>query len=145
MLWSLAFLLLFQLNPSTDPVDFDLARGSRQLDAVKISEAITIDGVLNELNTSVTYTHNNISLAGGRADSDLVTTRVNYSISTTAFINALVQYNSSRNQWSSNIRFNVIHRPLSDFYVVYNERRNSISGELEDRAVIAKLTYMLSR
>ena len=98
-----------------------------------------------KLNTSVTYTHNHISLAGGRADSDLVTTRINYSISTTAFINALVQYNSSRNQWSSNIRFNVIHRPLSDFYVVYNERRNSISGDLEDRAVIAKLTYMLSR
>ncbi len=98
-----------------------------------------------KLNASVMYTHNNISLAGGRADSDLITTRLNYSISTTAFINALVQFNSNRNQWSSNIRFNIIHRPLSDFYVVYNERRNSISGDLEDRAVIAKLTYMLSR
>jgi hypothetical protein len=98
-----------------------------------------------KLNTSVQYTHNNISLAGGRADSDLVTTRVNYSFSTTMFLNALVQYNSNRSQWSSNIRFNIIHRPLSDFYLVYNERRDSITGDLVDRAVIAKLTYMLSR
>lgn len=48
MLGSLAFLLFLQLNPSTGPLDFDLARGARQLDAVKVSEAITIDGVLNE-------------------------------------------------------------------------------------------------
>ena len=98
-----------------------------------------------KLNTSVSYTHNNISLASDRADNDLITTRFNYSFSTAMFVNALVQYNSNRSQWSSNIRFNIIHRPLSDFFVVYNERRNSLTGDLEDRAVIAKLTYMLSR
>jgi hypothetical protein len=61
------------------------------------------------------------------------------------FVNALVQYNSDSRQWSSNVRFNIIHRPLSDIFVVYNERRDSLSGNLIDRAVIAKMTYMISR
>jgi hypothetical protein len=61
------------------------------------------------------------------------------------FLNALVQYNSDSRQWSSNIRFNIIHRPLSDFFLVYNERRNSATGDLNDRAIIAKLTYMISK
>jgi hypothetical protein len=61
------------------------------------------------------------------------------------FLNALVQYNNDSRQWSSNVRFNIIHRPLSDFFVAYNERRNSVSGDLVDRALIAKVTYMISR
>ena len=91
------------------------------------------------------YTHNNISLADGQFKTNLVTTRVNYSFSTTVFLNALVQYNSDARQWSSNIRFNIIHRPLSDFFLVYNERRNTLSGDLLDRALIAKVTYMIQR
>lgn len=101
----------------------------------------------NKFNTSLTYTHNNISLAGpnGHFKTNLLTTRVNYSFSTTMFLNALVQYNSVARQWSSNIRFNIIHHPLSDFFLVYNERRNSLSGDLLDRALIAKITYMFQR
>jgi len=34
---------------------------------------------------------------------------------------------------------------LSDLYLVYNERRNSLSGDLIDRAMILKLTYMLAK
>jgi hypothetical protein len=63
------------------------------------------------------------------------------------FLNALIQYNDDARQWSSNIRFNIIHRPLSDFFLVYNERRDTIpsSHKLIDRALIAKVTYMMSR
>jgi hypothetical protein len=99
----------------------------------------------NKFNSSLIYTHNNISLADGQFKTNLLTTRVNYSFSTTVFLNALVQYNSDARQWSSNIRFNVIHRPLSDFFLVYNERRNTLSGDLLDRALIAKITYMIQR
>jgi hypothetical protein len=100
------------------------------------------------LTTSFSYTQNNISLPearDGRFKTHLFSTRVNVGFSTTAFLNALVQYNSDSRQWSSNVRFNVIHRPLSDFFIVYNERRNSLSGDLVDRALIAKVTYMISR
>lgn len=70
---------------------------------------------------------------------------MNYGFSTRMFLNALIQYNSTSRQWRSNVRFNIIHRPLSDFFIVYNERRNSLTGGLVDRAVIAKITYMISR
>jgi hypothetical protein len=58
--------------------------------------------------------------------------------------NALLQYNTDAQQWSSNIRFNIIHRPLSDFFLVYNDRRGSTDGALPDRALVAKVTYMLA-
>jgi hypothetical protein len=99
----------------------------------------------NRFNASVNFTHNNVSLADGHYKTNLVTTRLNYSFSTSMFLNALVQYNSDVRQWSSNIRFNIIHRPLSDFFLVYNERRNSLTGDLNDRALIAKVTYMIQR
>ena len=38
----------------------------------------------------------------------------------------------------------VIHRPLSDFFLVYNERRLDGAGDLIDRAVIAKMTYLMA-
>jgi hypothetical protein len=39
------------------------------------------------------------------------------------------------------LRLNVIHRPLSDFFLVYNERRDERTGQMLTRAVIAKMTY----
>jgi hypothetical protein len=52
----------------------------------------------HHFNTSLTYTHNNIRLAEGRFKTNLLTTRFNYSFSTTVFLNALVQYNSDARQ-----------------------------------------------
>ncbi len=100
-----------------------------------------------KLNISFNYTHNNISLPqpNGHFKTNLFRARFNYSFSTNMFLKALVQYNSDRQQWSSNIRFNLIHRPLSDFFLVYNEQRDERSGALLDRAVIAKFTYMFVR
>jgi hypothetical protein len=100
-----------------------------------------------KINASASYMHNNISLPqpNGHFKTHLLAMRLNYSFSTTVFLNALVQYNSDAREWSSNIRFNIIHHPLSDLFVVYNERRNSQTGDLVDRAMILKLTYMFAR
>ena len=57
------------------------------------------------------------------------------------FLNALIQYNNVTDQWASNIRFNLIHRPLSDLFIVYNDLRDD-SGAVIDRALIAKFTYL---
>ena len=73
-----------------------------------------------------------------------MTGRVNYNFNTRMFVNALLQYNTDSRQWSSNMRFNVIHRPLSDFFFVYNERRDERSGDLIDRSVVAKMTYLMA-
>ena len=98
-----------------------------------------------KLNTSLEYVQNNINLPEGHFKTNLLATRVDYSFSTSMFLNALIQYNNDSRQWSSNVRFNIIHRPLSDFFLVYNERRHSITGDLIDRALIAKITYMIAR
>ena len=99
----------------------------------------------NKFNTSFSFTHNNINLPQGHFKTNLLTTRADYSFSTNVFLNALIQYNNDARQWSSNVRFNIIHRPLSDLFLVYNERRHSVSGDLVDRALIAKFTYMIAR
>jgi hypothetical protein len=100
---------------------------------------------LNEnLNASVNVQVNDVTLSTGDFVSTLVTGRINYNLNTRTFVNALLQYNTDSRQWSSNLRFNVIHRPLSDFFLVYNERRDERSGTLLDRAVVAKMTYLMA-
>ena len=100
---------------------------------------------LNEnFNASFNLQINDVELSTGSFVSKLLTTRVNYNINTKMFVNTLLQYNSDSRQWSSNLRFNLIHRPLSDFFIVYNERRDDRTGGLIDRAVIAKMTYLMA-
>ncbi|MBI2817245.1 MAG: carbohydrate binding family 9 domain-containing protein [Acidobacteria bacterium] len=98
-----------------------------------------------KLKMSVGLLQNRIALPQGRFNTNLFTGRADYSFSTNMFLNALIQYNSDTHQWSSNIRFNLIHRPLSDLFVVYNERRDSMTGGMVDRAIITKFTYMIAR
>ena len=95
-------------------------------------------------NVSLSDQINDIDLASGSFVTHLVTGRVNYYFSNKVFVNALVQYNTDTNQWSSNVRLDIIHRPLSDIYLVYNERHDTRSGALVSRAVIAKMTYLLA-
>jgi len=58
------------------------------------------------------------------------------------FLNALIQYNELLLETSSTIRFNLIHKPLSDLFLVYSERRATTGGERLEWALIAKLTYV---
>ena len=97
-----------------------------------------------KLSASLSLQINDIDLPAASYVSTLTTARVNYNFDTNLFLNALVQYSADTRQLSSNIRFNVIHRPLSDFFFVYNERRDERTNRRLDRALIAKLTYMLA-
>ena len=87
----------------------------------------------------VAWNHADIKLPAGDFDTDLLTTRLRYSSSTRMFLNALIQYNSTFKEISSNIRFNLIYKPLSDIFLVYNERRSS-TGDVLERALVAKFT-----
>jgi len=96
-----------------------------------------------KLNMSASIQINDIDLTDGAYVSKLVAGRFNYNFNTRMFLNALIQYSTDTGQVSSNIRFNFIHRPLSDIFLVYNERRFETTGDLIDRAIIAKVTYMM--
>jgi hypothetical protein len=97
-----------------------------------------------KLNASLALQINDITLPDASYLSTLATTRVNYNFNTKVFVNALLQYSTDSHQLSSNIRFNVIHRPLSDFFFVYNEHRDEHTGLMQDRSLIAKVTYMVA-
>jgi hypothetical protein len=97
-----------------------------------------------KLNASLVMQLNDITLPTTSYLSTLTTARVNYNLNTKVFVNALLQYSTDSHQLSSNIRFNVIHRPLSDIFFVYNEHRDEHTGLLQDRSLIAKMTYMVA-
>jgi hypothetical protein len=70
--------------------------------------------------------------------------RVGYSFSSNMFLDSLLQYRTDVNQFSANVRFNLIHRPLSDFFIVYNESQFSDTAQAAGRGVIVKYTQMFA-
>ena len=91
----------------------------------------------------IDWSHTDIAFPTQDLDTDLLSTRILYSFNTNMFLKALLQYNSRDGFVASNVRFNFIHNPLSDLYVVYNESRTPL-GDVIDRALILKLTYLFS-
>ncbi|HVH28786.1 MAG TPA: DUF5916 domain-containing protein [Vicinamibacterales bacterium] len=96
----------------------------------------------HHLNVSFNYSRNNLELANGATVTNLVGTRIVYGFSPRSFFNAFVQYNSSTREVSTNIRFNIMYRPLSDVYIVYNNRQDTSVGQPVERALIVKVTRL---
>ena len=107
--------------------------------ALNLSTVVRVGG---KLTAYVGWSRNDIVLPEGAFVADLLTSRVTYTFTTSMFLNALIQYNNVTEDWSSNIRFNLIHRPLSDFFIVLNDRRDPMGNRL-DRALVAKYTILM--
>ncbi len=99
----------------------DFWNGSSQ----SVDDAITVQPG-HHLRVSATL---GVKLPAGDFTTALVGTRVLYGCTNAMFL-------------SSNTRFRFIHRPLSDLFIVYNERRDPCKEQLIDRAVIVKFTNM---
>jgi hypothetical protein len=85
-----------------------------------------------------------LKLPGQSFVSSIATVRTSYSFTTNMFLDALVQYNRDTHQLNSNIRFNFMHHPLSDLYIVLNEQRFTTDGSATPgRGVILKFSQML--
>jgi hypothetical protein len=97
------------------------------------------------ITADLSYNRNNVRLPQGKFITNLFGVRMLYGFSPRAFLNAFIQYNADTHQVSSNIRFNITHHPLSDLYLVYNERRDTLNNnQLLERAFIVKLTNLFS-
>ncbi len=68
--------------------------------------------------------------------------RVRVSCSTSLFGSAFVQYNSQTDQLVTNVRLNWIYAPLSDVFLVYQERHDRARGVTLDRVVTVKVTRL---
>ncbi|MCC7055460.1 MAG: carbohydrate binding family 9 domain-containing protein [Gemmatimonadaceae bacterium] len=75
----------------------------------------------------------------------LGTFRTSYSFNTNMFVDALSQYDAVSKQFNANIRFNLIHHPLSDLFIVYNDQRIlTPDAPVAGRGIIVKFTQMMS-
>lgn len=88
---------------------------------------------------------NRIEVPGGLSNSSVYQGRIKYALSTRAFAALNVQYNEVTQQMVTYARFNVIHGPLSDLFIVLTERRQlGATPSVLDRTITAKITRLLS-
>lgn len=78
-------------------------------------------------------------------ETTLWTVRTNYSATTNMFVDALAQYDPHAHQLNANVRFNLIHHPLSDLFVVFNEQKITMpDAPATGFSVILKYTQMFA-
>ena len=88
---------------------------------------------------------NQIDLPEGRFTARLATTRTTYTVTPLMFVSALLQYNSSNDSLSTNVRLRWEFLPGSELFVVYNEQRDTLARrfpELDNRALIIKINRL---
>jgi hypothetical protein len=111
----------------------------------RVSVDTQLRGRLGEwFNAYVEHERNDVSVPDGRFVIDLVRLRLSYSFSTRLYVQALVQYNSLIDNWSTNLRFGWLQAANSGLYVVYNENRDPRSGVgigLRDRSFTIKYSH----
>ena len=86
-----------------------------------------------------------IDLPEGQFTTKLVTVRTTYTFTPLMFVSALLQYNSSNDSVSANLRLRWEYQPGSELFVVYNEQRDTLTPrfpELENRAFIIKINRL---
>jgi hypothetical protein len=93
------------------------------------------------------HSRNDVDLPGGAFVTSVTSFRIDYAMSPTVSLRTLTQYNSLTEQWSTAVRFRYTYMPGSDLYIVYDEVQRDATGliELQDRQLILKLTYLMSR
>jgi hypothetical protein len=87
---------------------------------------------------------NSISLPEDSFPANVYGLRIDYAYNTNIFTSAYLQYNDATGEWVTNIRFDYIYAPLSDIFVVYNERRNPDLGGALDRMLTIKVTKLFA-
>ena len=99
----------------------------------------------SQLSVEPSVSVNWVDLPNGSFTTKLVGSRVTYTMTPQMFVSALVQYNSSTNRVSSNLRLRWEYQPGSELFVVYNDERNSLAPgypDLLNRAIIVKVNRL---
>jgi hypothetical protein len=92
------------------------------------------------------YSWNRIELEQGSFTAHLVGSRFVTTLTPRMFVSALMQYNSSNNSASANVRLRWEYQPGSELFVVYNDDRNTLVRgfpQLSTRAFIVKINRLL--
>ena len=103
----------------------------------------------SRLSSELQFSRNDVKMPWGDFLVNLTTLRVDFTFTPRMTIRSLTQFNTSTNEISNNIRFNLIHRPGSDLYIVYNDlRQTGLPGDIfeqKDRQLVVKVNYLLQK
>lgn len=88
------------------------------------------------------YEHNRVALREGAFNTHLTSLRLHQAFSTRQFLDLLVQYSTQDEVFSYQGRYNLIHRPLSDLFIVVSEQRGYELGQ-RVRSVAVKFNRLL--
>ena len=103
--------------------------------------------VSKQLIVEPTVSLNWVDLPWGDFRTRLLSARTTYTLTPRSVLGALIQYNSSNDSLSTNVRFRWEYIPGSDLFVVYSEGRDTAFAPdrfavLEDRKFVVKITRM---
>lgn len=149
----------YQANEWT--FSYNTSRGKRIYQRLSVAPHQFYDGTRLQLtaaagirassrfSTELQYNRNDVKMPWGDFLVNLSTLRVDYTFSPRMTIRSLTQYNSSTHEISNNVRFNFIHRPGSDLYIVYNDlSQTGLPADIfgtKDRQLVVKMTYLVQR
>ncbi|MCH8253725.1 MAG: carbohydrate binding family 9 domain-containing protein [Gemmatimonadetes bacterium] len=124
-------------------------QGNTRFQSIYDGHISTVGGSLTlspsaNLSTVLSYTHNRVDVPNGAFDADIGSLRLTLAFTTQITANALIQYNERDDELSANIRFNFIHTPGSDLFIVLNEQRGTSESlwDLNTRSTVVKVTYL---
>jgi hypothetical protein len=92
-----------------------------------------------------TVTVNHVDVPWGRGYSNLVSSRLTYTLTPRMFVSGLVQYQSRLDAVSTNARFRWEYRPGSELFVVYSDGRTTLSRgipDVQNRSFVVKVTRL---
>ena len=104
--------------------------------------------ILDQFSIEPSISLNWIDLPQGSFNTMLVGGRINYSFTPRMFFGGLVQYNSSSDLVSANLRFRWEYSPGSELFVVYTEERDTETfrpdrfSELRNRGFVVKINRL---
>ncbi|MEE2637904.1 MAG: DUF5916 domain-containing protein [Acidobacteriota bacterium] len=104
--------------------------------------------VTPQLSVEPSVSFNWVDLPEGTFTTNLARARITYTITPRTYFSGLVQYHSSRDTYSTNVRFRWEYSPGSELFVVYTEDRDTEpflsvrSTELRNRGFVVKTTRL---
>ena len=103
----------------------------------------------SKLSAELNYNRHDLKMPWGDFLVNLTSLRVDYTFSPRMTLRSLTQYNTGTHEISNNIRFNLIHRPGSDLFIVYNDlRQTGLPSDVflqKDRQLVVKMNYLIQK
>ena len=99
-----------------------------------------------QLSAEPTLSFNHVETPYGTGDTNVIGSRLTYTLSPRMFVGALVQYQSATKTSTANVRFRWEYQPGSELFVVYSDGRDTdrtgFPPPILNRSVVVKVTKL---